>query len=134
MQKYVCCFSFHKGRHISLVFYVVSPLLQPPFISVCAEAVFLFHIFSILSLTKCSFYPNSQSPYVLFTSTLPSSGKLNMDIPWPEPFFMHPMHPMLLDFSIFLWALQPSGSVLCLLVFAKTLLGANHIFFRQIQI
>lgn len=75
-----------------------------------------FIFFSMLSSTKCSFYPNSQSPYLLFTSTVPSSGKLNMDTLWPEAFFMH---PMLLVFSIFLWVLQPSGSMLCPLFLQK---------------
>lgn len=65
----------------------------------------LFHIFSMLSLSRSLF----------FTSTVPSSGKLcrYMHIPWPEAFPMHPVHPMHPACSLSPCDLQPSEYVLC---------------------
>lgn len=97
-----------------LIQYVLRLCFSPSFIS-----------FPLFPPTKCCCHPNSQSPYLLFTSTVPPSGKLNMHIPWPEAFLVHPMdptHPAFFHFSMSLAALR--DCVISTAVAETLLLGA----------
>lgn len=93
------------------------------YFSMCSGSFISFPLFPP---TKCCFHHNSQSPYLLFTSTVPSSGKLHMHIPWPEVFVMHPMHltrHAFLHFSMSLAALRVCVTSIAVAE-TETMLGA----------